>query len=238
MEKVVYVLWRDAQKPTQAWSHTLRAQLADTLLSLGAHGVQINVADADVEPAAALRQQNTQPGIDGMVAVWIDSAVPMLRQQYDDAVRTIVPHSAAYLVTESQPIRNTRFPSKAGERTTGFSQLAFLKRPPRLTHEAWLDVWHNHHTRVAIDTQDNFFYVQNVVVRALTHGAPPFDAIVEECFPAAAMTNPHAFFDAVGDEEKFQRNLQTMMESCGRFIDFDKIDVIPTSQYVVKAVSG
>ena len=99
-------------------------------------------------------------------------------------------------------------------------------------------MWHGHHTRVAIDTQDNFLYVQNVVVRALTHAAPGYDAIVEECFPAAAMTDPHAFFDAVGDDEKFQRNVAEMMDSCGRFIDFDKIDVVPTSQYVVKAVRG
>ncbi|MFD1559315.1 EthD domain-containing protein [Paraburkholderia silviterrae] len=236
MEKVIYVLWRDAQTPPDAWRHTLRTALADKLLSLGAYGVQVNVADSDVEPAAALRQQNTQPGIAGTVSVWIDSAVAMLRQPFDDAMRAVVPHLAAYLVTESQPIRNTRFVPKAGDRTAGFSQLAFLTRPPRLTPEAWLDVWHNHHTRVAIDTQDNFLYVQNVVVRALTHAAPRYDAIVEECFPAAAMTDPHAFFDAVGDEEKFQRNVQAMMDSCARFIDFDRIDVLPTSQYVVKAV--
>ena len=37
---------------------------------------------------------------------------------------------------------------------------------------------------------------------------------------------------------KFQRNVAEMMDSCGRFIDFDKIDVVPTSQYVVKAVRG
>ncbi|GAB3625614.1 hypothetical protein PTE30175_02838 [Pandoraea terrae] len=238
MEKVVYVLWRETQTSPDQWSRTVRAKLADKLLSLGAHGVQINVADADVEPAAALRQANTLPKIDGSVAIWIDSAVPMFRQPYDDAVRAVVPHMAAYLVTESQPIRNTRFPAKPGERTSGFSQLAFLKRPPRLTHEAWLDVWHNHHTRVAIDTQDNFLYVQNVVVRALTHGAPGYDAIVEECFPAAAMTDPRAFFDAVGDEEKFQHNVKAMRDSCARFIDFDKIDVVPTSQYVVKAVNN
>ncbi|OXI17754.1 EthD domain-containing protein [Burkholderia sp. AU15512] len=238
MEKVIYVLWRDTQAAPDQWSRTVRAQLADKLLSLGAHGVQVNVTDADVAPAAGLKQTNTHPAIDGIVAVWVDSANAMFRQPFDDAVRAVVPHMAAYLVTESQPIPNTRFPARPGERTMGFSQLAFLKRPPRLTHEAWLDVWHGHHTRVAIDTQDNFLYVQNVVVRALTHAAPRYDAIVEECFPAAAMTDPHAFFDAVGDDEKFQRNVAEMMDSCGRFIDFDKIDVVPTSQYVVKAVRG
>nr|WP_244101392.1 hypothetical protein [Burkholderia ambifaria] len=74
------------------------------------------------------------------------------------------------------------------------------------------------------------------MVRALTHAARGYDAIIEECFPAAAMTDPYAFFDAVGDEETFQRNVAQMMDSCGRVIDFDKIDVVPTSQYVVKAV--
>ncbi|WP_317848745.1 MULTISPECIES: EthD domain-containing protein [unclassified Pseudomonas] len=82
-----------------------------------------------------------------------------------------------------------------------------------------------------MDTQANFQYVHNLVVSALTHGAPRIDAIVEECFPPAAMTDPMAFFDAVGDEAKFQRSLAVMMESCSRFIDFDRINVLPTSQY-------
>nr|WP_232431398.1 EthD domain-containing protein [Cupriavidus sp. UYPR2.512] len=157
--------------------------------------------------------------MDGLVSVWMNSAIKPFRQPFDDAIGQAVARQAAYLVTESQPIRNTRFPARLGERTEGFAQLAFLKRPPRLTPEAWLDIWHNHHTQVAIDTQDNFLYVQNVVVRPLTHGAPAVDAIVEECFPAAAMTSPHAFFDAVGDDVKLQDNLQAMMDSCHRFID-------------------
>ena len=76
--------------------------------------------------------------------------------------------------------------------------------------------------------------VLNVVVRALSHAAPVLDAVVEECFPAAAMTSPHAFFDAVGDDAKLQRHVQAMMDSCHRFIDFDAIDVVPTSQYVIR----
>ncbi|WP_254617232.1 hypothetical protein [Burkholderia metallica] len=52
------------------------------------------------------------------------------------------------------------------------------------------------------------------------------------------MTDPHAFIDAVGDEEKFQRNVAEMMDSCGRFIDVDKSNGVPTSQYVVKAARG
>ncbi|HJV27663.1 MAG TPA: EthD domain-containing protein [Aromatoleum sp.] len=235
MEKVVYVVWRDSATSPEAFRERLRNGVADKLLTLGARGVQVNVADDAVQPAAGLRQVRTRPQMEGLVSVWMDSAIEQFRKPFDEAIEAVSARIAGYLVTESNPIRNTRFPPKPGERTAGFSQLAFLKRPPRLTHEAWLDVWHNSHTQIAVDTQDNFQYVQNVVVRPLTYGAPAFDAIVEECFPAAAMTDPHAFFDAVGDEEKLQRNVQAMMDSCHRFIDFDKIDVLPTSQYVVKA---
>lgn len=238
MEKVLYVIWRGKtgnSADREALDRRLRGEIAEKLLALGARGVQVNLADAAVQPADGLRQVNSRPQMDGLISVWMDSANKMFRQPFDDLIESAVERMAAYLVTESQPIRNTRFPAEPGQRTTGFSQLAFLRRPPRLTPEAWLDVWHNYHTRVAIDTQDNFVYVQNVVVRPLTLGSPPIDAVVEECFPAAAMTDPQAFFDAVGDEAKFQQNLASMMESCNRFIDFDKIDVVPTSQYVIKA---
>ncbi|MFC3106573.1 EthD domain-containing protein [Undibacterium arcticum] len=234
MEKVVYIVWRDAQTNAEEFGRKLRTEVADRLLALGARGLQVNVPDQAVQPAAGLRQMNTRPQIDGFLSLWVDSAIERFRRPFDAVIEAAATRVAGYLVTESQPIRNTRFPALPGERTAGFSQLAFLKRPPRLTPEAWLDIWHNQHTPVAIDTQDNFLYVQNVVVRPLTYAAPIYDAIVEECFPAAAMTDPHAFFNAVGDEDKFQRHVGAMMESCQRFIDFDKIDVMPSSQYIIK----
>lgn len=238
MEKVIYIVWRDSQTEPGEFARRLRTTLADKLLALGARGLQVNVADDAVLPAAGLRQANTRPQMDGLVSVWMDSAIDRLRQPFDQAIEAAVGRMAGYLVTESQPIRNTRFPAAPGERTPGFAQLAFLTRPPRLTQQAWLDIWHNHHTPVAVETQDNFLYVQNVVVRPVTYAAPHYDAIVEEGFPDAAMTDPQAFFDAAGDEDKFQRNLQAMMESCQRFIDFDKIDVIPTSQYLVRPAAA
>ncbi len=109
--------------------------------------------------------------------------------------------------------------------------MAFLTRPPRLTHAEWLDLWQDRHTLVAIETQANFEYVQNLVVRPITENAPPYVAIVEECFPEAALTDPFAFFDAVGNPARFKANLDRMMESCDRFIDRGTIDVIPTGQY-------
>jgi hypothetical protein len=100
-----------------------------------------------------------------------------------------------------------------------------------MTHEAAIAHWHSHHTRVAIETQANFEYVQNLIVRPLTADAPAYDAYVEECFPAEALTRPEVFFDAVGDSAKFDANLAAMMDSCHGFLDFSRVDIIPTSQF-------
>lgn len=231
MEKVIYLLWRDPLTSLESFAAQLRGELADQLKSLGAQYLQANLADADVDTAASLRQENSRPLPDASLAFWLDTANDGSRKPVDRLISGVCARMAGYLVCESVPIRNTRFPARSGQRTYGFSQLALLSCPPRLTHAAWLDIWRNYHTQVAIDTQDNFLYVQNLVVRSLTHGAPAIDAIVEECFPPEAMSDPQAFFDAAGDEAKFQRNLAKMMDSCSRFIDYDKIDVLPTSQY-------
>lgn len=231
MEKIIYIAWRDPATSLEDFAGRLRNELPVQLKTAGVRGLKVNIADAAVAPAKALRQTHTQPAIEALVNVWVDSAITQFRKPVDDAIAAVSANHAAYLVTESQPLVNTRHPARAGARTEGFAQIALLKRPAKLDHASWLDIWHNSHTSIAIETQSTFEYIQNVVVRPLTAGAPAFDAIVEECFPAAAMTDYKTFFNAPGDEAKFKQNLQRMMESVGRFIEPGMLDVVPTSQY-------
>ena len=58
-----------------------------------------------------------------------------------------------------------------------------------------------------------------------------YDAFVEECFPPEAMTDPGAFFAAVGDASLLKSNLAAMMDSCRKFLDFTRNDIVPTSQF-------
>lgn len=224
MEKIICALW--------GGEHAQRLrELPGALSAAGAQQIRINLQDDTVKPGAALRQVNTRPQMDAVVQFW----VPTVYEPNFAAVRqALAKHSqrhAAWLVTESTIIPNLKHPAGQGERMAGFSQLAFLGLPPRLTHEEWRTIWQGHHTKVAIETQSNFEYVQNLVVRALTEDAPAFAGFVEECFPIEALTDPFVFFDAAGDKAKFDANLATMMDSCGRFIDFDRIDVLITSQF-------
>jgi hypothetical protein len=232
MEKLAYVLWRPEGDSVEAFADRIRGDAARSLLDLGVRGLQVNVAD-DAVAAATVRLVELDPQMEAVVSVWIETVMDSVRQPIEDVLASAASKVAGYLVTESTPLRNTTRAAALGERTDGFSNIAFLRRPARLTREAWLDAWQNGHSQLAIDTQSTFGYTQNVVVRALTDGAPAFDGIVEELFPPEALTDLHAFFDAVGDDEKLTKNMTAMGESTERFGASESIDVVPTSQYVM-----
>ena len=232
MEKVVYLLWRDPATPVETWSKTVR-DVAARLADMGPRGVQVNVAD-DAVASAIMRMVELDPQMEAAVSVWVDSARHAARRPLDEALAAGdgVARVEAYVVTESEPLPNATHPARAGERTPGFANLAFLRRPPEMPFTEWIDAWHNGHTDVAIETQSTFGYVQNVVTRPLTPGAPAIDVIVEELFPTEALTSLHAFF-AAADDDELARNMSRMTESVARFGADRSLDVVPTSQYVI-----
>jgi EthD domain len=225
----MYPVWKLAADGPEPFRQRLLGPVASGLRDAGARHVRISVVDADVAPAAALRIQNTCPGFDALISLWVDTAV--WRERYEAVFREQVARYHGYLVCESAPIPHDGCMRGDGSRVEGMCQVVFLQKPPRLSYEEWIGLWQGSHTQVAIDTQSTFGYRQNVIVRALSYAAPAYSAIVEENFPAAAMSSQHAFYDAVGDDARYKANMQAMMQSCARFIDMDRIDVVPTSEY-------
>ncbi|MGB5076149.1 MAG: EthD domain-containing protein [Sphingorhabdus sp.] len=230
MEKVIVALWA-GDEGRQVFNTRLHTTLTQALRQAGASGIRLNLRDAEVEPGAALVQSWQSPQQDAVVQFWLPSANARFRSKVDAALAAHSKRFAAWLVAESLIIPNTAHPPVKGERSWGWSQASFISFRPELSRQDAISIWHDHHTRVAIETQANFEYVQNLIVAPLTPDAPAYDAFVEECFPIEALTEPAAFYDAVGDAAKFKANLGTMMDSCGRFIDFGRIDIIPTSQF-------
>ena len=135
-----------------------------------------------------------------------------------------------FIVSESI-ILNDDSKDHLGKRSEGFSQVVFLEKPAHMSAFDWFDHWTHHHTNIAIETQSNFTYVQNTVVRPLQKDSPNFIAVIEECFPSDAMSNPAIFYNAENDPALLLKNTELMMDSCSSFIDFQKIEVIPTSRY-------
>lgn len=231
MEKVIAALWRKGGESREVFNLRLLNDLPGALAAAGASAIRLNLRDDVVDPASALIQRWQVPQQDAVVQFWLASANARFRSEIDAILAAACQRFAAWLVVESTIIANSDHPPIPWARTWGWSQASFISFKPDMAHAAAVDHWHRHHTRVAIDTQSNFEYVQNMVVMPLTPDAPAYDAFVEECFPAEAMTDPAVFFGAVGDPAKFDANLAEMQDSCAEFIDFARIDIIPTSQF-------
>ncbi|MEQ9395156.1 hypothetical protein [Haliea sp.] len=236
MEKVIYCLWHQDTVAADDFGAGLRQQLVPQLQALAAlRGLRLAVVDSAVAAADDKRMQTSGPLPDALLSLWLDDA--WRRPDPAVLVPELVARSCAWLVSEAEPIVNSTQPPGADARVPGFCQVALLQRPPRLDEQSWLGIWKGSHGQVAIDTQATFAYRQNLVVCALDDDAPLLHAIVEENFPDAAMTSKHAFY-AAADDATLAAHEAAMMESCARFIDFDKIDVVPMSEYLFSAAAG
>ncbi len=232
MEKLAYLAWRPEAVDPAAWADQLH-EVAGALAAAGTPGVQLDVHDAAVADALVAMSTFDRP-IEAVLFVWVDTVAGPQRTAVEEQLGAVVERLAGYLVTESVPLAA---PPSLGERTPGFANIAVLRRPAELDREAWLAAWQGRHTPVAIEVQSTFGYVQHPVVRPLTPGAPPVDAIVEELFPIEALTDLHAFFATGGDDGELGRRMGLMGESVARFGADRDLDVLATSRYVV-AVPG
>ena len=235
MEKLIYPLWKADALDADNFRDQLLGAASDMVDLPGLRGLRLAVADSAVAAGQGRRMSATRPLPDAMVSVWLDAAAQQ-REALEALLDTLVQRYSCYLVTEAEPIVNTQHPPHEGERVYGMCHVVFLQRPPRLSEQEWLATWQGLHTPVAIDTQSTFGYRQNVIVRGLSYAAPPLDAMIEEHFPPEAMASDYAFYNvAEGDDEGLGAHAKAMIESCARFIDFDRIDVIPMSEYLLKA---
>jgi hypothetical protein len=198
------------------------------LADMNARRIQINVVDAAVAPGAALRLENLRPMPDAVASFWLNAA--HARAPIEAALEDAAPRIAGYAVSESTVLPITE-PSSNGVRTVGFSQIALFRKLPGIAYEGFLRIWMQDQTRIGPETQETFYYGQNIVVRLLTIGAPPLDGIVEECYPIEALTDHLVYWRANGSEETFQANLKKELDNVARFIDGDSTTVFVTSQY-------
>ncbi|PLW70308.1 hypothetical protein [Pseudohalioglobus lutimaris] len=236
MEKLIYPLWKSDALDADAFRDNLLAAGDDMIGLPGVRGLRLAVADSAVAAGQGRRMAATRPLPDAMVSVWLDAAAQQ-RAALEALLDTLATRHSCYLVTESEPIVNTQHPPAVGERGYGMCHVVFLQRPQRLSEQEWLANWQGLHTSVAIDTQSTFGYRQNVIVRGLSYAAAPLDAMIEEHFPPQAMASDYAFYNVKeGDDEGLRAHANAMIESCSRFIDFDRIDVIPMSEYLLKSI--
>lgn len=229
MEKVVVIV--RVAEADERWCDHIRGPVAQEILDLDVAGLVVNVRDQAVSNSVMTLTTLDPPGA-AVVSIWTQQCYG---PQVEAAVRLLAREShsaAAYLVTESTPLAPPSVP--AGQRCPGLANVALLRRPAELDRATWLRRWQTDHTPVAIATQATFGYTQNVVVRALSPEAPAIDAIVEELFPAAAITDLYAFFGAADDAD-LQDRMQRMIASTSAFGANENVDTVPTSRYELRS---
>lgn len=228
MEKLAYLLWNDDDScDRDAFRDRLLAKLPGPLAEAGATRRKVVVTDSHVAEGEALHLGALAP--DALVTFWLDCCQD--RAPAEAALATVCDRLAGYLVVESEPLRAETPPDGADGRMPGFSLVGCIEPAPGVGQAEFVETWERVHRDVAIATQSTFAYVRNEVVRPLTADAPPWRGIVEEGFPLEALSDPRAFYDAVGDEAKYRDHLKRMMDSCGAFLDLDKVDSHPMSEY-------
>lgn len=229
MEKVIAVLMR--ADPDDDWCARQRGPVADALLELGLPGLSVNVRDAAVRHSL-MTLTTLDPPVGAVVSMWTQQCYgPQLRAALG-LLAEECERLAGYLVTESVPLDAPAV--EPGTATPGLANIALLRRPADLDQATWLTRWQGDHTPVALETQSTFGYTQNWVVRALTPDAPGIAGIVEELFPAEAVTDLKAFFGAADDAD-LQDRLGRMVASTTAFGANENIDTVPTSRYVLRS---
>jgi hypothetical protein len=189
------------------------------------------VVDDDVAAGEKLRLGKGSPPKAGFLSFWIEQA-----QDRGPAERVLAGTCGAhagYLVVESRPLVNRS--ARAGARTQGFALVTCIEPADGVPYDEFLRLWHEQQRACAIETQSTFGYVRNEIVRALGTNAafalPKWAAIVEENFPLAALSDPAAFYDAVGDPAKLKRNSKRMIDTCQGFIAQQRVESHPMSEY-------
>jgi len=223
MEKLCYLVFRDAEVPGSALRQTLVEKAVPAMRVAGAREITLHVQDEEVAAGTPLRRSD--PPIRAMVSFWLQDA-----DERGPCETALAPHAArlaGYLVVESRPLVHEM---PKGRRSPGMNQVTCVSRKPGLDHAEFIRIWHDDHRAVAIETQSTTGYVRNEIVRPLTPGAPPWTAIVEETFPIGALTDPKVFYDAKDDAD-LRARMDRMMKSCQRFLDFEPMEYTLTSEY-------
>jgi hypothetical protein len=231
MEKLVYVLWSSDGRSSAEFAAGVRG-VAAAIDRAADSKVFLNLVDQHVDDALGVRLTHLEPPPAGVLTFWLDSSDD--RAPIEAALTACTDRFAGYLVVESVPLLNNTRPASPGQRTSGINMIALIERPARMSNEKWIEHWHGHHKRVALETQCTYAYVRNVVVRALTSDAPDWAGIVEEGFPAEAVTDPMLWYKAEGSAEKLQTNMGRMIESVQAFLDIDRVESHPMSEYRVQ----
>lgn len=240
-ERALIYLIRDPEcRAPEALGEELRKIIVPRLLELeGVRSLQLDVADeyADVK-TPSLRDPRKRALI-ALLKLKLDELSE--RESIERMLAEAAFRFDGYLVEESPYIEYGENRHAAprdwpdGERSPGVVAITCLPRPARIPHEEWMRRWHGRMSPVSEAIQPRTRYMRNVVIEALTEGAPPLGGIVEECYPSKAhVENPYLFYGASGKLE-LAKNMLAILRAVTSFVNITKLRTTMMSEYFIRS---
>jgi hypothetical protein len=238
MEKIVYLLWSDADR--DAFRDRLLHECGPALIERGARALTLAVDDSEADVPPPVPAPAGESALSAEVALWLDCHDR--RGPHEEVLHGLGGRMAGYLVSEAlytdyggnRHGRPRDWPD--GVRSPGLLTVTLLERPAHMNRSEWIAHWHGVQSPVSEQLQPRIRYVRNEVVRPLTPDAPPFEGIVDEAWPSAEhVTDPMLFYRAEGSQERLKQNIERMLESVTGFLELPRIRSNTMSEYILKS---
>lgn len=214
-------------------------EVAPALLALGPRGLAMDLDDDAADVPAPLPAPDAEQAVRAVVSVWLDAYDhrAAFEEVLGEAGRIDGYHVLESLVTEYGQNRWAAprdWPD--GARSPGLLTVTAVEMPPDRQLDEWLAYWHGTVSTVTAEIQPRCRYVRNTVFRALTPGAPPYRALVEEAWPSARhVTDPMLFYCADGDPARLEANVNTMLETIAAFADLSALRSYTMSEWILRS---
>jgi hypothetical protein len=238
LQKIVYILWPIKGQEKKKTRELLLGDLATRIIGSGAVRLTIDIDDPDADMRSPAPKLYSGEPICALLNIWVEET--NRRKNIEDMLRYAGFRIAGYLVEESifTEYGGNRHAGPRdwpdGRRSPGITLVTLMERPKRLSRDEWIKRWHGVMSPVSEEIQPRTRYVRNLVVEAITPGAPPFEGIVEEAWPSKKhVTNPFLFYGA-DNMWHLAGNMCRILRAVKSFLDLRRIRTTPMSEYFIK----
>jgi hypothetical protein len=238
LKKIVYCVWPPKGEDPGRFRDILLREIAPKLIGGGAARLSMDISDPESEMRSPAPKLYRDRPVGAIINLWIED--PEKCNRIEDMLRYAGFRIAGYLVEESvyRDYGGNRH-SKArdwpdGRRSPGVVAVTLMERPRRLDREEWIRRWHGTMSPVSEAIQPRARYVRNIVTRALTEGAPPFEGIVEEVWPSKKHVSNLFLFYGADNIFQLMRNMIRILRTVKTFLDLRRIRTTIMSEYFIK----
>lgn len=238
LHKLVYLLWPIKGQEKKKTREILLGDLSSRIIGSGAVRLTMDIDDPEADMRSPAPKLYSGEPICALLNVWVEDMNS--RKNIEDMLRYAGFRLAGYLVEESifTEYGGNRHAGPRdwpdGRRSPGITLVTLMERPKRLGRDEWIRQWHGTMSPVSEEIQPRTRYVRNLVVEAITPGAPPFEGIVEEAWPSKRhVSNPFLFYGA-DNIWQLAGNMCRILKAVRSFLDLRRIRTTPMSEYFIK----